>query len=399
MRFIGILDDERRGHQFSLFLHYKGIPHKMEVLSNSDWESPNYGLSQCFIWIQEEDQVEEAQKWYQLFLKHPNDPIFTPVKIEQPSILPPPLSSFERPSTAQIPPQDTAKESVSTAWNQQRTGIITRLILVICCTFFLLNFYLTPNQTTSMHPPPHVIIFFSPVEKVFLYDYPYTYQLVDRFIKLYGHEDLEDVTAMPTEGRYLLQKIYSTPHWEGIYSLLQKQGIQAVKKSFSQIPMFEKIRAGEWWRLFSPALLHSDALHLLFNMIWLMILGKQLEQRLAVWRYILFILIVGIISNTGQYLMGGPNFIGFSGVLCGMLTFIWMRQRYAPWEGYQLDRMTFLFIFLFILGMAILQIFLFIFGVMTGASLSSGIANAAHLTGAAVGYLLGRLNFFSWRHS
>ncbi len=97
--------------------------------------------------------------------------------------------------------------------------------------------------------------------------------------------------------------------------------------------------------------------------------------------------------------MSGPNFVGFSGVLCGMLTFTWMRQLQAPWEGYQLDRLTLIFMLVYIFGMAIVQLLSFFIEQSFSLSLSPNIANMAHLMGALGGCLLGRLNFFSWRQA
>ncbi len=132
-------------------------------------------------------------------------------------------------------------------------------------------------------------------------------------------------------------------------------------------------------------------------MFWLITLGKQLEQRLPSWRYLLFILIVAAFSNTAQYLMSGPNFLGFSGVLCGMLAFMWERQKRAAWEGYRMDRLTFLFMLIFVLGLASLQILSFFVEKAFAISLSSNMANMAHLSGGGMGWWLGRGHFFSWR--
>ncbi len=195
----------------------------------------------------------------------------------------------------------------------------------------------------------------------------------------------------------LLQQINRSSFWPGYYTILVKNGWAAAKQGLRQYPTFEKIREGQFWRFFSPCLLHGDLFHLLFNMLWLNVLGKQLEQRLKPLRYIIFILIIAIVSNTAQYLMSGPNFIGFSGILCGMLAFIWVRQKMAAWEGYQIDRLTFIFMLIFIMGMAAIQIVSFFFEKSFEWNFSSNIANMAHLIGGFTGYLLGRLNFFSWR--
>jgi GlpG protein len=230
-----------------------------------------------------------------------------------------------------------------------------------------------------------------------LYDYPKIYQMVGRFIELYGFEALEKPSDLSSEGKALLDQIQQTPYWQGLYHIWL--GSKDKEHPATVPPLFEKIREGEVWRLFSPCLLHGDPLHLLFNMLWLIVLGKQLEQRLSRSRYLLFILITGILSNTAQYLMSGPNFIGFSGILCAMLAFIWVRQMDAPWEGYQIDRLTLVFMLVYILGMAGVQMLSFVFEKAYDIALTPNIANMAHLSGGFIGFLLGKLSYFRWRQS
>lgn len=396
MRLIGTLNNERDALAFSAFLNKKKINHQLDMVANRDWGSSDYGTITCQIWIHEEEQVSEAVKWYELFLQNPNDPLFTHIQKSSPPPLPTfPLNENESPSLVNKP--SSSSEPNAVPWNKQPIGLITRLLLSICCALFFLSPLLTPVNDPMETLPSN--IFSSPVQKWMLYDYPYKYQLINHFITLYGYEALKNPQDLNTEGRSLLTKIGDTPSWQGIYPIIKKQGVSAIETEMSQTPMFEKIREGEWWRVFTPCLMHADIFHLFFNMLWLIVLGKQIEQRLLPKRYLLFILVAGIFSNTSQYLVSGPNFIGFSGILCAMLTFIWIRQREAPWEGYQLDSMSLLFIMLFIFSMAALQLIFFFFDNSPDETFYSGIANTAHLSGALIGLILGKLNFFSWRHT
>jgi GlpG protein len=131
-------------------------------------------------------------------------------------------------------------------------------------------------------------------------------------------------------------------------------------------------------------------------MLWLLILGKQMERKISIPRYLLFMLLVGIFSNTMQYLMSGSDFIGFSGILTGMITFVWFRQKKAPWEGYQLQPATMGFITVFILGIAGLQMISFFMEISGARALAPQIANTAHLSGAFLGYLFSKVPFFAW---
>src|SRR5262249_38702183 len=157
---------------------------------------------------------------------------------------------------------------------------------------------------------------------------------------------------------------------------------------FSKMHLFEKIRQGELWRFFSPILLHNDILHIFFNMIWLLVLSPQIEMRIGSRKLLWFIMIVAFFSNTAQYLVSGPYFIGFSGVICGMAFFMKGRQKVAAWEGYVLSRQTFAFICFFIGILALLSLVSFIVSVFFDAKFAIPIANTGHLVGALSGYLL-----------
>lgn len=389
MRLIGTLENEHDALTFSRFLSQKEISHQLEAHTNTDWGSAAYGSTDWQLWVTYEDDVQDSLKWFHLFLENPSDPIF---QTSNPSWAQssPPLSASANP-----PPPPVS--SSTSPWEKQTMGWITRSLLAICCMLFLLSQLLIP-QLQIPQRYAGLVLFTSPIEKFLLYDYPKFYQLIDRFLYLYGYEELEKPLDLPAEGQQLLQQINHTPFWPGFYQLVLKGGLKEIPKSFTQYPTFEKIREGQIWRLFSPCLLHGDLFHLFFNMLWLIVLGKQIEQRLTPWRYLVFILVIGMISNTAQYLMSGPNFIGFSGILCGMLAFIWTRQKIAAWEGYQMDRLTLIFMLIFIISMAGIQFLSFFLEKSFEWAISPNIANMAHLVGGLLGFLLGRLHFFSWRH-
>lgn len=278
------------------------------------------------------------------------------------------------------------------------TYYITLSLLIICTALFLLSTLTTPPRTQVLPSYPQIPLRTSEKTQVFLFDFPKAYSIVQEIADTYGIQGLANPQKMPLSGQLLLKEYQETPYWNGYYDdiLLFAQNKPRPLRE-SQAPLFEKIRQGEVWRLFTPAILHYDPIHLLFNMLWLFLLGRQIEQRLKSVRYIIFIIAAGIFSNTAQYMMSGPDFLGFSGVLCAMFTFIWLRQRRAPWEGYQLDRSTIIFISLFIAAMFLIQVASFLSAVYAGTSFDPIIANTGHLSGAAAGVVMGRMNFFAWK--
>jgi len=181
-------------------------------------------------------------------------------------------------------------------------------------------------------------------------------------------------------------------NWEGVYTQLANRG----EKTTLSFELFaKKIREGELWRCITPVLLHGDLLHLIFNMLWLIFLGSQLEERLSKFRLFSLFCILAALSNTAQYVMTGPLFIGFSGVACGMVGFIHARQKQAPWEAYVLTPATYSFVFFFIFALAALSVITFVFEYFWGFTIAIGFANTAHISGLLAGLLLGKCPWFS----
>lgn len=188
----------------------------------------------------------------------------------------------------------------------------------------------------------------------------------------------------------------STSDWPGFYTLLLNH--LPLLPSISTYPLFSSIKQGEIWRLVTPALLHGNFIHLFFNMLCLWVLGQQVEERLGRLRYVLITLLFAIITNTAQYLMTGPLFVGYSGVIAGLIGFIWMRQKNAPWEGYNLSPTAALFFMVFIGVMFAWQVFSFIvhrFQINLLLTIAStNIANTAHIAGVICGILFAKIPIF-----
>jgi GlpG protein len=378
MRRVATTSDHTRAQALSTLLTAHGIENRLELSLDKDWGSETYGTVHCTIWVFDEDKLAAAQHWVEKWQQHESLSLPTTTLQQQ----------QEHAMSSQTPPPSPPPRTI---------GFLTVYLLTFCIALFVMTSINQPTVSPPLPNLPLMPLFSSPVKKTLLYDYPHTFELVDELAATYSMEQLRDPITLPPAGQELFITIHHTPWWQGFYPILIDVFSGKDTSEAYHVPWMEKIRQGELWRLISPILLHGDIFHLLFNMLWLISLGRQLEQSLGVSRYILFIVIVAIISNTAQYLMSGPNFIGLSGVLCGMLAFIWQRQHHAPWEGYQLDNATIRMLFLFIGAMAGLQLFSFITEISSGHDFSPGLANTAHLVGAITGYYLGRLPYFSLR--
>ncbi|MGI5308391.1 rhomboid family intramembrane serine protease GlpG [Rheinheimera sp. WS51] len=86
----------------------------------------------------------------------------------------------------------------------------------------------------------------------------------------------------------------------------------------------------ELWRWFTPMLLHFSLTHLVFNLAWWWLLGRQFERVLGFGFLINFTLSVALISNATQYFLVGPNFGGLSGVVYGLFGYCWLAGIISP---------------------------------------------------------------------
>jgi GlpG protein len=132
---------------------------------------------------------------------------------------------------------------------------------------------------------------------------------------------------------------------------------------------------GEIWRLITPIFIHFDLLHIVFNMLMLRDLGSLVEIRQSSKVLILLVVTIGIGSNLGQYFYSGPDFGGMSGVLYGLLGYIWLRGQCDPASGLFLAPMT--------IAVMIIWFFLCLLGIIPH------VANACHAVGLFMGMIIG----------
>ena len=167
---------------------------------------------------------------------------------------------------------------------------------------------------------------------------------------------------------------------------LQEQVYSVLTISQYQDRLPPEVWQGQIWRLVTPIFMHAPLtsglmglMHLGFNMMWLRQLGNQVESRKGSRKLLLLILLIAIGSNLVQYNISGPRFYGMSGVVYGLLGYIWMKSKYDPASGLFIDHSTLQFMLFWL-------VVCFFIG---------GIANGAHLSGLAIGILLGTSGFLS----
>ncbi len=156
------------------------------------------------------------------------------------------------------------------------------------------------------------------------------------------------------------------------------------------LPLSQSLDAGQWWRFLTPVFLHFSGLHLVFNMLWLLILGGRIEQYRGGLFLLLLVVVIGITSNLTQYLFSidHPLFGGFSGVVYGLLGFCWIYSYYLPSAGLAQPRA--------VIGFMVGWLLVCFTGILEVVGFGA-IANAAHTAGLVSGCVLGGIYGYSRR--
>ena len=135
------------------------------------------------------------------------------------------------------------------------------------------------------------------------------------------------------------------------------------------------ILAGQFWRLFTPALLHSSLIHLMFNMYALSILGRQIEPFYGKGRFLLLYLIGAFGGNVLSFVLSGFNSLGASTAIFGLLAaegvFIWQNRQVFGKQSQ---------------GILMNLAFVLVLNLFIGISPGSNTDNWGHLGGLLAGF-------------
>ncbi|TNF86268.1 MAG: rhomboid family intramembrane serine protease [Gammaproteobacteria bacterium] len=140
----------------------------------------------------------------------------------------------------------------------------------------------------------------------------------------------------------------------------------------------------ELWRWLTPIFLHFSVLHLAFNLAVITEFSRRVEATIGSARFVLAVVVIGVLSNLGQFLYTSyPLFGGLSGVGYGLVGYVLVRHRLEPeapaWQVH--------------MGFAwSLLIFLVVFSTGITEPFELFVANAAHWVGLVSGAALGWLD-------
>jgi GlpG protein len=102
---------------------------------------------------------------------------------------------------------------------------------------------------------------------------------------------------------------------------------------------------GELWRAVTPIFIHLDWYHIIFNMIMFFQFGALVESLKGTVRLAGLMLATAVVSNIAQAvgpesLGGTPAFGGMSGVLYGLVGYVWVKSTFRPEPGFYMTQGT-----------------------------------------------------------
>lgn len=140
------------------------------------------------------------------------------------------------------------------------------------------------------------------------------------------------------------------------------------------------LHSGQWWRWVTTSVSHYQVLHVAFNVLWWWDLAGNIERRQGALRLFLLFVILNIVSNLSQFIFSGPNFLGLSGVVYGLLGYLWIYAKMCPRYPEPVNEM--------VLRSMLIWLVICFTGVMN-VLVNGAIANAAHVGGLLAGMALG----------
>ena len=144
----------------------------------------------------------------------------------------------------------------------------------------------------------------------------------------------------------------------------------------------DQIWHGSYLGLFTSFFIHLDIMHILFNMLWIWRMGSTLEQTIAPWKYILFLVTATMVGSCCELLISGQTGAGASGAGYALMGLLWAgRGFHDSWRRLATRETLNLFLI-----WGVFCIFLTITKIMP-------VGNGAHFGGLLFGFAIGHLFF------
>ncbi|KGQ71536.1 hypothetical protein OA57_00225 [Chelonobacter oris] len=165
--------------------------------------------------------------------------------------------------------------------------------------------------------------------------------------------------------------------------LLELSGYRNVIYQLTHFPE-NSTQYGEIWRFFSHAVVHLSFPHLLFNLTYWLIFAAMIEKNNLSGRssgkIVFLFLLIALISGVVQNYFSGAAFFGLSGVVYGVLGYVYLMSRLDPQQRFRLPNG---FVFVLLIGIAL---------GFAGPLIDLHFGNAAHISGLLVGLAVARFD-------
>jgi len=164
-------------------------------------------------------------------------------------------------------------------------------------------------------------------------------------------------------------------YWQ--FYLYGDKGVSALylPETYSQL-----VDSLHYWKIFTPSFIHFTESHLITNLILLWYFGRIIGSVSNRWLVLLIVSSAGV-SNSIEWVLSGPLFGGASGVVAALVGFLAANQLIRPNGSF------------FVNYWLLIGFFVYLIVVSTGYF---GLySNAAHISGAAWGFLVGGLFIFT----
>lgn len=312
------------------------------------------------VWIHNEDDWQPAQQIASDFQADPEDPKYASAERKVRHVL---LEAERLQKESQRREARLQRRSSGAWWHcYPATWIMIGLCVIVVAMCSQWN----PPQTDAMGLPLFCNRDDSKVLQALLMDNPEASRAFASC--LMQKLDLKAEITFDDQGAPVKAKILEPPQ-------LTYAERKLLRAECSVSALVALVRSGEVWRFVTPAFIHLHLLHLALNMLAFKNLGSAVEYLRGTGRYLILCLLLAVASSVTQYVWAGPNFGGMSGVLFGLVGYIWMKGKTCPQDGLGLTSRG--------ITMAVLWLVLCMAGVF------GNIANGAHVGGFLVGMLIG----------
>jgi len=140
-----------------------------------------------------------------------------------------------------------------------------------------------------------------------------------------------------------------------------------------------RVGDGEIWRLVTCTFLHAGILHIAFNAILFVRFCTVVDNWLGPWVALVFYVFVSLSSNAAELLLDrGVGVVGASGVVYGLFGFLWVMARRRDDAAEAANPQIVQTMLVWLVMCAVINFF------------GGSIANAAHVMGLLLGWMVGQ---------